>query len=94
MFRFLRREKEIAEARFEVAQAESTRLRQQFDHMQKQLDETTKTLTEEREKVQVDTLHIMLCIFYKVFIETQLTMWSDLCVCHVCENKKLKTLCY
>ena len=53
VLRYLRREKEIAEARFEVAQAESTRLRQQFEQLQKQLNETTTALTEEREKIEV-----------------------------------------
>ena len=61
VLRYLRREKEIAEARFEVAQAESTRLRQQFEQVQKQLSETTTALTEEREKIEVYITSIVQC---------------------------------
>ncbi len=51
--RFLRREKEIAESQFEVAQAESTRLQQKCEHMEKQLEEAQQNLSGEREKAQV-----------------------------------------
>ncbi|XP_046561474.1 LOW QUALITY PROTEIN: nucleoprotein TPR-like [Haliotis rubra] len=51
--RFLRRDKEIAETKLEVAQAETTRVNQRFSHLEKQLDYANKTLTEERSRSQV-----------------------------------------
>lgn len=51
--RFLRKEKDIAEARFDVVQAESNRLRQQNEHLSKQLTDTTQALSDERDKAQV-----------------------------------------
>jgi len=51
--RYLRREKELAEARFEVIQAETNRLRQQVINLQKQADAAEQALTEERQKTEV-----------------------------------------
>ncbi|XP_048255424.1 nucleoprotein TPR-like isoform X4 [Haliotis rufescens] len=53
VIRFLRRDKEIAETKLEVAQAETTRVNQRFSHLEKQLDYANKTLTEERTRSQV-----------------------------------------
>ncbi|KAK9403943.1 nucleoprotein TPR [Crotalus adamanteus] len=53
IIRFIRREKEIAETRFEVAQVESLRYRQQVEHLEKELHELQQSLNAEREKVQV-----------------------------------------
>uniref|UniRef100_A0A8C6XYN8 Nucleoprotein TPR n=1 Tax=Naja naja TaxID=35670 RepID=A0A8C6XYN8_NAJNA len=53
IIRFIRREKEIAETRFEVAQVESLRYRQQVEHLERELHELQQSLNAEREKVQV-----------------------------------------
>ncbi|XP_013390064.1 nucleoprotein TPR [Lingula anatina] len=54
VIRFLRREKEIANTRFEVSQAESNRLKQRCDHLEKLLEETNRGLAEERANAQVN----------------------------------------
>jgi len=51
----LRREKELAEARFEVIQAETNRLRQQVINLQKQADAAEQALAEERQKTEVNS---------------------------------------
>ncbi|XP_071982834.1 nucleoprotein TPR [Engystomops pustulosus] len=53
ILRFVRREKEIAVTRFEVAQVECLRYRQRIEHMEKDLAELQDSLNAEREKVQV-----------------------------------------
>ncbi|KAG9351114.1 hypothetical protein JZ751_025004 [Albula glossodonta] len=53
ILRFVRREKEIAETRFEVAQVESLRHRQRVEHLERELKEMQDSLNAEREKVQV-----------------------------------------
>ncbi|KAE8611408.1 hypothetical protein XENTR_v10012438 [Xenopus tropicalis] len=53
ILRFVRREKEIAEARFEVAQVECLRYRQRIEHMEREVHELQDSLNAEREKVQV-----------------------------------------
>ncbi|XP_066548647.1 nucleoprotein TPR isoform X2 [Amia ocellicauda] len=53
ILRFVRREKEIAETRFEVAQVESLRYRQRVEHLERELKELQDSLNAEREKVQV-----------------------------------------
>ncbi|XP_048338451.1 nucleoprotein TPR isoform X1 [Sphaerodactylus townsendi] len=53
ILRFIRREKEIAETRFEVAQVESLRYRQRVEHLERELQEFQESLNAEREKVQV-----------------------------------------
>jgi len=55
---YLRREKELAEARFEVIQAETNRLRQQVMNLKKQADAAEQALTEERQKTEVQLLFI------------------------------------
>ncbi|XP_071964047.1 nucleoprotein TPR-like isoform X2 [Antedon mediterranea] len=51
--RFLRREKEIAETRYELVQAETVRFKQRCNLLEHRLEETQKALTEERERSQV-----------------------------------------
>nr|XP_056701605.1 nucleoprotein TPR [Euleptes europaea] len=53
ILRFIRREKEIAETKFEVAQVESLRYRQRVEHLERELQEFQESLNAEREKVQV-----------------------------------------
>nr|XP_013799993.1 PREDICTED: nucleoprotein TPR [Apteryx mantelli mantelli] len=53
ILRFIRREKEIAETRFEVAQVESLRYRQRVEHLERELQELQDSLNAEREKVQI-----------------------------------------
>nr|DBA17744.1 TPA: hypothetical protein GDO54_016072 [Pyxicephalus adspersus] len=53
ILRFVRREKEIAEARFEVSQVECLRYRQRIEHMEKEIGELQDSLNAAREKVQV-----------------------------------------
>uniref|UniRef100_A0A8C9VNW0 Nucleoprotein TPR n=1 Tax=Scleropages formosus TaxID=113540 RepID=A0A8C9VNW0_SCLFO len=52
ILRFVRREKEIAEACFEVAQVESLRYRQRVEHLEQELKELQDSLNSEREKLQ------------------------------------------
>ncbi|XP_072367349.1 translocated promoter region b, nuclear basket protein [Scyliorhinus torazame] len=53
ILRFVRREREIAETRFEVAQVESLRYRQRVENLERELKEVQESLNSEREKVQV-----------------------------------------
>ncbi|XP_075038773.1 nucleoprotein TPR isoform X2 [Mixophyes fleayi] len=53
ILRFVRREKEIAETRFEVTQVECLRYRQRIEHMEREINELQDSLNTEREKVQV-----------------------------------------
>uniref|UniRef100_A0A8C9TZ21 Nucleoprotein TPR n=1 Tax=Scleropages formosus TaxID=113540 RepID=A0A8C9TZ21_SCLFO len=53
ILRFVRREKEIAETRFEVAQVENLRHRQRVEHLERELKELQDTLNAERGKLQV-----------------------------------------
>ncbi|XP_058269448.1 nucleoprotein TPR isoform X3 [Hemibagrus wyckioides] len=55
ILRFVRREKEIAEARFEVAQVETQRYQQRMEHLEKELKEVQDSLTAERDKLQMTT---------------------------------------
>ncbi|TSN03387.1 Nucleoprotein TPR [Bagarius yarrelli] len=55
ILRFVRREKEIAEARFEVAQVEAQRYQQHMEHLEKELKEVQDSLTAERDKLQMAT---------------------------------------
>lgn len=52
-FRFLRREKDIIAAKFEMVEAESQRLKQQLQQGAKQLEETKAQVLAEQEKAQV-----------------------------------------
>uniref|UniRef100_A0A4W4FNZ6 Nucleoprotein TPR n=1 Tax=Electrophorus electricus TaxID=8005 RepID=A0A4W4FNZ6_ELEEL len=53
VLQFVRREKEIAESRFEVAQSESLRHRLRVEHLERELKELQDTLSAERERTQV-----------------------------------------
>ncbi|MED6275380.1 hypothetical protein CHARACLAT_025992, partial [Characodon lateralis] len=53
ILRFVRREKEIAESRFEVAQGESLRHRLRVEHLERELKEVQDSLTAARERMQV-----------------------------------------
>ncbi len=51
--RFLRKEKDIAEAKFEVVQAEVSRLKETLSYHQKQAEDANRTLSKERQTAQV-----------------------------------------
>ena len=51
--RFLRKEKEIAEAKLGVVQAESTRFKQRMESLERQVTQGNQALAEERERSQV-----------------------------------------
>uniref|UniRef100_A0A667W9N6 Nucleoprotein TPR n=1 Tax=Myripristis murdjan TaxID=586833 RepID=A0A667W9N6_9TELE len=53
ILRFVRREKEIAESRFEVAQGESLRHRLRVEHLERELKEMQDSLNAARERMQV-----------------------------------------
>ncbi|KAM6963006.1 translocated promoter region b, nuclear basket protein [Aplochiton taeniatus] len=53
ILRFVRREKEIAESRFEVAQGESLRHRLRVEHLERELRELQDNQSAERERMQV-----------------------------------------
>lgn len=55
----MRREKEIAETRFEVAQVETERYQQRMQHLEKELKEVQDSLIAERDKLQVRIYKIM-----------------------------------
>lgn len=59
--RFVRREKEIAESRFEVAQGESLRYRLRVEHLERELKEVQDSLSATKERMQVcDSFHFIL----------------------------------
>jgi len=51
--RYLRKEKELVEARFELLQSETTRLRQHTANLKRQVETTEKSLAAEQENSQV-----------------------------------------
>ncbi|XP_051554060.1 nucleoprotein TPR-like isoform X2 [Myxocyprinus asiaticus] len=53
ILRFVRREKEIAETRLEVAQVETLRYKQRMEYLEGEMKELQDSLTAEREKLQV-----------------------------------------
>ncbi|KAM7011947.1 translocated promoter region b, nuclear basket protein [Tautogolabrus adspersus] len=53
ILRFVRREKEIAESRFEVAQGESLRYRLRVEHLERELKELQDSLSAAKERMQV-----------------------------------------
>ncbi|XP_069377798.1 translocated promoter region b, nuclear basket protein isoform X6 [Paralichthys olivaceus] len=53
ILRFVRREKEMAESRFEVAQGESLRHRLRVEHLERELKEMQDSLSAARERMQV-----------------------------------------
>ncbi|XP_047443060.1 translocated promoter region b, nuclear basket protein [Mugil cephalus] len=53
ILRFVRREKEISESRFEVAQGESLRYRLRMEHLERELKEVQDNLSSARERMQV-----------------------------------------
>uniref|UniRef100_A0A8B9HUX2 Nucleoprotein TPR n=1 Tax=Astyanax mexicanus TaxID=7994 RepID=A0A8B9HUX2_ASTMX len=53
LYRFVRREKEIAESRFEVAQGETLRHKLRVEHLERELKEVQQSLCAERERMQV-----------------------------------------
>ncbi|KAM9832571.1 translocated promoter region b, nuclear basket protein [Neosynchiropus ocellatus] len=53
ILRFVRREKELAESRFEVAQGESLRYRLRVEHLERELKEVQDSLAAAQEKMQV-----------------------------------------
>ncbi|KAI3368578.1 hypothetical protein L3Q82_025589, partial [Scortum barcoo] len=53
ILRFVRREKEIAESRFEVAQGESLRYRLRVEHLEQELKEVQDSLSAAKERMQV-----------------------------------------
>nr|XP_049706582.1 nucleoprotein TPR isoform X2 [Helicoverpa armigera] len=56
--KFLRKEKDIAMAKFDILQAETMRLKSQLEIAEKQLDETKLTLAAEREKSEVSMVTV------------------------------------
>lgn len=56
IIKYLRREKDLAITKFEVLQAENTRLRSQHEIVEKQLEETRKLLQTERENNEVSVV--------------------------------------
>ncbi|XP_051768515.1 nucleoprotein TPR-like [Ctenopharyngodon idella] len=55
ILRFVRREKEIAETRLEVAEVETLRYKQRMEYLEGELKELQDSLNAEREKLQVTT---------------------------------------
>ena len=79
--RFVRREKEIAESRFEVAQGETLRHRLRVEHLERELKEVQDSLSAERERMQVNQHQMFrLSVNYSRFIE------EDVILYYVCYN--------
>ncbi|XP_037537934.1 nucleoprotein TPR [Nematolebias whitei] len=55
ILRFVRREKEIAEAHYEASEGETQRYKQRVEHQNRELKELQEALNAEREKMQVTT---------------------------------------
>uniref|UniRef100_A0A2K5ZGN9 Nucleoprotein TPR n=1 Tax=Mandrillus leucophaeus TaxID=9568 RepID=A0A2K5ZGN9_MANLE len=72
ILRFIRREKEIAETRFEVAQVESLRYRQRVELLERELQELQDSLNAEREKVQVANASKGLLLGYQEWKKLEL----------------------
>lgn len=53
LFRFVRREKEIAVAQSEASEGEALRYKQQVEHKDRELKELQEALNAERERMQV-----------------------------------------
>lgn len=68
-YRFVRREKELAESRFEVAQGESLRYRLRMEHLERELKEVQDNFTAAKERMQVGFL-----------LSNSLTKLTDACV--------------
>lgn len=51
--RYVRREKEIAETKCDLAVSESARFKRKCEHLSQQLQEAEETLRQERERTQV-----------------------------------------
>lgn len=65
----MRREKEIAESRFEVVQGESLRHRLRVEHLERELKDVQESLSAERERMQVgienqDSFYFIFLINY------------------------------
>lgn len=64
--RFVRREKEIAESRFEVVQGESLRHRLRVEHLERELKDVQESLSAERERMQVGLENPMHSILFLI----------------------------
>lgn len=89
--RFIRREKEIAETRFEVAQVESLRYRQRVELLERELQELQDSLNAEREKVQV-------CTYTKleeelIFISTMLQKFNLMSALSLTDSLSVHSVC-
>lgn len=63
----MRREKEIAESRFEVAQGESLRFRLRVEHLERELKEVQDSLSAERERMQVGFHTFIYKSYFELF---------------------------
>lgn len=69
----MRREKELAESRFEVAQGETLRHRLRVEHLERELKEVQDSLSAARERMQVGFNTFNLCDPTFTFSPTSLT---------------------
>lgn len=56
IFRFVRKEKEIAETKSELLQSESVRYQQRLEYVEKQLKDTEQILEKEKEKSKLSAV--------------------------------------
>lgn len=72
LLRFVRREKEIAESRFEVAQGESLRYRLRVEHLERELKEVQENLS-----VTKETMQVCACVYvFFIVIKWGKEVWS------------------
>ena len=75
--RFLRKEKDISLAKLEVVQAEANRMKQKLEFLEKQVEELSQTLNQERTQQQVSYVSIILLIFIVIELSNLLGLLCD-----------------
>ena len=56
IYRYMRKDKDIAEGMLDVQKAENSRLKQQLQYVRKEVTDTNKTLADERQAAQVQLI--------------------------------------
>lgn len=80
----MRREKEIAESRYEIAQGESLRYRLRVEHLERELTEVQDSLSAARERMQVCS-YTFVCTFC-----VEKLFFVLFCFCSISTTKEVK----
>lgn len=86
LFRFVRREKQIAVAQCEASEGEALRYKQRVEHQDRELKELQEALNAERERMQVtrDGLRFKGEVQTLLSVEVSNTFISQLCSSRLC----------